>query len=50
MRDHVGHVIDVVIAAVAVTGLGLGGAKAADIPPSPPAPPPPPSYGGPPPC
>jgi hypothetical protein len=49
MRGHFWHVIEAVITAVAVTGFGLGGAKAADIPDAPPAPPPPPSYGGPPP-
>jgi hypothetical protein len=49
MRGHFWNVIEAVIAAVAVTGFGLGGAKAADIPGPPPAPPPPPSYGGPPP-
>jgi hypothetical protein len=49
MRGHFWHVIDAVIAAVAVTGFGLDGAKAADIPGASPSPPPPPSYGGPPP-
>src|SRR6516165_7158272 len=50
MRSHFRHVIGVMTTALVVTGFGLLGAKAADIPPQSPAlPPPPPSYGGPPP-
>jgi hypothetical protein len=46
MRGHFWNVVNAVITAVAVTGFGLGWAKAADIPGASPLPPPPPLYGG----